>query len=133
GVVFGLWPALRAVRFDVVSVLKEAEGGRAATARGAWRKHRLLIGIEVALSVVLLAGAGLLVRSLMEMLKESPGFRAENVLTFGTVMRGEKYHSDDAQTRTSNELLRRIASLPGVAAVGATSALPLSVSDTNGA
>jgi putative ABC transport system permease protein len=132
GVVFGLWPAVRAARFDVSGVLKEAEGGRAIGGRGAWRRRRLLVGIEVALSVILLAGAGLLVKSLLQMLHEDPGFKAENALTFGTVFRGKHYEGEDAQARASSELLDRIARIPGVRAVGGTSALPLGGNDTNG-
>ena len=80
---------------------------------------------EAALSLILLAGAGLLLRSFMEILKVDPGFRPEGVLTLQVSLPDAKYSKDEQIRSFYQNLLARIQSLPGVTAAGAVSALPL--------
>ena len=122
-VVFGLVPALHLSRSDLQESLKE--GGRhqgAVIGRGA---RELLITAEVALSIVLLVGAGLLVRSLWQLEHVNPGFDAARVLTMEVAPPIARYPEGD-QTPFYRQLETRIAALPGVAAVGAVNILPLS-------
>ncbi len=123
--VFGLVPALRASRPDVVQELKE--GGRSDEASGphARQIRSLLVVFEVALALVLLVGAGLMMRSFLRLRALDPGFDARQVLTFRTgfplAMFGEK---KEIPARFFETLLPRLAALPGVEAVSAVSTLP---------
>jgi predicted permease len=129
GLLFGLAPALRASRLDVHRDLQGGSRG-ASTAGVLWGRgqnlRRLLVISELALSVMLLIGAGLLVRSFWQVLSVPPGFNPASVLTLELTMSGRKY----AEPRTVAETYRRIweelARLPGVTRVGGVSALPLS-------
>jgi predicted permease len=131
GLVFGLLPALRLSRLDVHGSLKD--GSRGSSGSGAmWGRgrgqnlRRALVMSELALSVVLLIGAGLLIRSFIRLQQVTPGFTAANVLTLELTMSGRKY-SDAATVREAYRLLwTRLAQLPGVTAAGGVSALPLS-------
>ncbi len=118
GVLFGLAPALRASRSDLHTAMK-----RAARAD---RLRRLLVVGELALSVVLLIGAGLLVRSFARLLDVRPGFDPQNVLTLGLTMTGPKYGNPQAVQQTYRDLWQRLARLPGVTAAGGVSVLPMS-------
>ena len=120
GVFFGIVPALRAARLDPNEGLKE--GGRSVSP-GSGAGRNALVVTEFALALVLLMGAGLLIRSFARLLKVDPGFRPANLLT----LRFEPSGFPDSQTlRTFYERLEtRIKSLPGVNAVAATRALPL--------
>ncbi len=124
GIAFGLVPAWRMARADLHAALKES--GRGAATGAGWQRMRngLVIG-EIALAVVLLAGAGLLVRSLMRLHDVQPGFATENLVTFGVTLSGATY--SDAQRRGEFylRLEERLQALPGVRAVGATTRLPL--------
>ena len=130
-VLFAVWPALRTAATSVAPALKEAGDARALAGRGSFRRRRLLVAVEVALSLVLLTGAGLLVRSLMQLLQEQKGFDAANVLTFTISLQGNRYE-EAAQARFFDELLARISALPGVIDAAATNHLPLGRGDTNG-
>ncbi len=120
GVVFGIVPALGAARLDPNEGLKE--GGRSIS-RGSGAGRNALVVVEFALALVLLMGAGLLIRSFARLLHVDPGLRAANLLT----LRFEPSGFPDSQTlRTFYERLQsRLKSLPGVNAVAATRALPL--------
>jgi putative ABC transport system permease protein len=131
GALFGLWPALRAARFDLAGILRESDG-RSVGGRSAWRRRRVLVGFEIALSVVLLTGAGLLVRSLLSTLSESPGFDEHDVVAFGVSARGKRYEDDAGQAGYAQDLLSRVVQIRGVTAVGAVSHLPLDGGDTSG-
>ena len=123
GVVFGLVPALHSSKTDLTESLKEGgrgstEGSRRNTMRGA------LVIIEVAIAVVLLAGAGLLIQSLLRLQHVNPGFNPKNVLSFSLGLPEVKY-STQKQIDFFNEIVARIESLPGVQAASAVLPLPL--------
>jgi len=128
GVFFGLIPALRACRLDLHAQLKDS--GRGSGSHAVWGRgnnmRRLLVVFELALSVVLLIGAGLLIRSFAHLQNIGPGFDPDNVLTLELTMSGGKYNNVEAALRTYQELWTRLKGLPGVTAAGGVSALPLS-------
>ena len=128
GVLFGLAPAWRAVKLDPNSSLKA--GGRSGQGDGGLylKRHRLrglLVASELALSLVLLIGAGLLVRSFIRLQSVTPGFTADNVLSMQFVVSDPKYKDQKVLASFYHEVESRIAHLPGVAAEGTVSALPL--------
>lgn len=131
GILFGLWPALHASSGFTHEALKE--GGRTGTlGRGRQRLRGALVVAEVALSLVLLAGAGLLIRSFLRLLRVDPGFRPENVLTLNVSLPDTRY-SDPVKIRNFyRELTRRVNGLPGVESAGAIGALPLSGQGSSG-
>jgi predicted permease len=129
GILFGLVPALRLSRLDVHTSLKDA--GRGASGSSAlWGRgqnmRRLLVISELALSVVLLIGAGLLIRSFAQLQRVAPGFNPEQTLTLELTMSGRKYTEAAVVRETYRQLWPRLAQLPGVTSVGGVSALPLS-------
>jgi putative ABC transport system permease protein len=129
GVLFGVVPALRAGRVDVTDGLKDAGRGSAA-GQSLWGRgqttRRVLVAAEIALAVVLLAGAGLLIRSFARLQRVSPGFNARKVLTFEVTANGRRYSDVTAAIEMYRQLSERLERLPGVMASGAVSALPLS-------
>jgi predicted permease len=129
GILFGLAPALRVSRLDLNSTLKDASRGSAGTS-AVWghgnNVRRLLVVSELALSVVLLIGAGLLIRSFARLRNVSPGFNAQNVLTFDLTMTGKKYGDKQAILNTYRQLWDRLEHVPGVNASGGVTSLPLS-------
>ncbi|HEX7177552.1 MAG TPA: ABC transporter permease, partial [Pyrinomonadaceae bacterium] len=125
GVVFGLAPALQASKPDLNESLKD--GSRGSTEGfGRNRLRALLIVSEVALSIMLLVGAGLLVRSFLELRSVKPGFEAQNVLTAGISLPSAKYGEEQQQAAFYSQALERIAALPGVKAVGGVEPMPFS-------
>ena len=124
GLVFGLMPALQAGRTDVNRSLKET--GRGLTSGSRSRTQSVLIAAEVALTVMLLAGAGLLLRSFARVLAADTGFNSQQALVCDLSLTQEKFATDGALQQYENELVRRIRMLPGVEAVGTTTTLPLS-------
>src|SRR5687768_1795972 len=131
-ITFGLWPAWRAAHADVQLTLKEAGDTRTLGGRGAWRRRRALVAAELALSVVLLAGAGLLVRSTRNLLDVELGFRPADLLTFELSIRSQRYESNEQRALFYSQLLERLRTIPGVTRAAATSHVPLSGGDTNG-
>ena len=129
GVLFGLAPALRLSRRDVQSNLQDAARG-ASAANSVWGRghnlNKLLVVCELALSVVLLIGAGLLIRSFARLQDVSPGFNPKNVLTLELTMSGRKYADRPTVIQTYRQLWERLERLPGVTAAGGVSHLPLS-------
>jgi predicted permease len=122
-VLFGLVPALRAANTDPQEYLKAgARGGSGADRRGA---RNLLIMAEVALSVVLLVGAGLLIRSFLALQRVDPGYDASDVLTFELSMPSGEYPSGASRRAFYRDLRGRLEALPGVTRVGLVSQLPL--------
>jgi len=129
GILFGLAPALRVSRIDLNSTLKDASRGSAG-AHAMWGRgnnlRRLLVVSELALSVVLLIGAGLLIRSFARLQNVPPGFNPQNVLTFDLTMTGRKYTDKQLILNTYRQFWERLEHLPGVSASGGITSLPLS-------
>ena len=123
GVLFGLTPALSASRTDLQGALKE--GGRSTVSRGSRRLRDLLVVAEVALALVLLVGAGLLMKSLVTMLRVDPGFDTRGLLTMRVALPPARYSDDGKAVRFYDEMLRRVSTVPGVRGVALTSNLPL--------
>ncbi len=122
-VLFGMVPAIRAARVDPQEHLKS--GARSGTGGDRRRARNLLIMAEVALSVVLLVGAGLLIRSFVALQRVNPGFDATDVLTFELSMPFGKYASGASRRAFLRDLTGRLQPLPGVKSVGLVSQLPL--------
>ncbi|MET0626230.1 MAG: ABC transporter permease [Pyrinomonadaceae bacterium] len=131
GVLFGLTPALASTRTDLQESLKE--GGRSSGSRASARLRDLLVVSEVALALVLLVGAGLLLKSLAVMLKVDPGFDTRGLLTMRVALPPARYAEDAQAARFYEELLRRVSQLPGVRGAAATSNLPLAGDGGTGA
>jgi predicted permease len=128
GILFGLAPAWRAIKVDLNSSLKA--GGRGGQSSGGlhMRRHHLrglLVISELAFSLVLLIGAGLLIRSFVRLQSVDPGFTTDHVLTMQVAANDPKYGQGKALANFWRETETRIARLPGVVAEGAVSALPL--------
>jgi predicted permease len=131
GIVFGLAPALRAARVDLNSGLKaggrnpQGDGGFGTSRR---RLRSLLVVSEVAFSLMLLIGAGLLVRSFVRLQSVSPGFNADNVISMRLGPSGRQFPNRDAAVEFYRQFGDRLASVPGVKVRGAVSALPFTSS-----
>jgi len=128
GIVFGLAPALQSSRLDLNEVLKE--GGR-TTAGGA--RHRLrsaFVMTEIALAVVLLVGAGLMMKSLLRLLQTNVGFNFQNVLTMTVALPPGKYREPTALVSFHQQLNERVRALPGVSSAGTVNILPLQGGNT---
>src|SRR6266542_4197180 len=124
GIVFGLAPAWQALKFDLHTALKE--GGRAsASIRGRSRLRATLVVAEVALSLMLLLGAGLLIRSFWRLQQVDTGFRAEQLLTLRHFPPASTYANDQQVAAFYEKLLERVRSLPGVKDAAVTDGLPL--------
>jgi len=124
GVVFGLAPALQALKFDLHTALKE--GGRAsASIRGRSRLRAALVVAEVALSLMLLLGAGLLIKSFWRLQQLDTGFRAEQLLTLRLFPPASTYPNDQQVAAFYEKLLDRVRSLPGVKDAAVTDGVPL--------
>jgi len=124
GFVFGLAPALQAARFDLNSTLKE--GGRESNAGPRGNRLRgLLVVAEVALSFVLLIGAGLLINSFIHLRNLDPGFRADHLLAMKVELPESKYSTQAARSAFYREVIRRVETLPGVRSAAVASNLPL--------
>ncbi|HVF88692.1 MAG TPA: ABC transporter permease [Blastocatellia bacterium] len=123
GILFGLAPALQSSRFDLTENLKE--GARGSTGVHGNRVRSLLVVAEVSFSLVLLIGAGLIIKSFLQLLKVDPGFNPQNVVTMSVDVPGSRYSTDDAQREFYRQVIERIKALPGADAVGAVSELPL--------
>jgi len=130
GLFFGLIPALQSSRVELQSALKEGSGagGGAQTnlLRGA------LVVVEVAATLVLLIGAGLLIKSFIRLYETDLGFKAENVLTMSLALPKAKYPDAQATAIFYQTLLERVGSLPGARSAGVINYLPLQQSGFNG-
>jgi putative ABC transport system permease protein len=124
GVLFGLVPALHASRVDLNSTLKEGSS-RAGTSLRQNKARGVLVVAELALAVVLLIGAGLLIRTFTALRSVVPGFDAHNVLTVETALTGAKYDKTAGISLMADQVLERVHAIPGVEAAAASSYLPL--------
>src|SRR5688572_19796509 len=122
GLLAGTLPAWRAGRSDLTDALKE--GGRGEGAIGVGTRRALIV-CEVALSVVLLMGAGVLIQSLLALRNGDTGFDANNVLTMNVTLAGTRYRSPAQRTTFFDSALQRIRALPGVEAAATIDDLPL--------
>jgi predicted permease len=119
----GLMPAVHAVRADLAEAMKDGAHGTTGASTGRLRSA-LIVG-QVALSLMLLAGAGLLLRSFAGVLQVSAGFIPEGVVAAQVSLSGPAYRENESQIRYWDEAMRRVSALPGVASAGATNMLPL--------
>ena len=124
GVAFGLFPALQLSRTDMNSTLRDEGRGSTGGHGRARLKNSLVVG-QVALTTLLLIGAGLLVRSFGKLLHVDPGFDAENVLTMNVSLPTVKYADAPKQIAFFDELLRKVSSLPGIRSAAISAALPI--------
>ena len=121
---FGIIPALHATRVDLNESLKEGGRGSTGGAKGKRARHALVIS-EVALSMVLLVGAGLLIRSFTLLQQVDPGLNVDGLITFNISLPRARYPESAQVTNFYDRALERIRALPGVESAAATSALPL--------
>src|SRR5437773_4161945 len=126
GILFGLAPAWQASRPDVHETLKETTRG---VTGGRARLRQSLVISEVALTLVMLVGAGLLLRSFHRLQQVNPGFSPERVLSFRLDLPERKYAKEEQQISFYRNLLERLRALPGAQAVSVTSRLPLGGND----
>ncbi|HSL55802.1 MAG TPA: ABC transporter permease [Pyrinomonadaceae bacterium] len=128
GIVFGLAPALQVSRPNLNDSLKEGTRGTTGTS------HRLrssLVVFEVALSLMLLVGAGLLTRSFLSLLRTDPGFNPDNVITMNLVLPAAKYKDRPARAAFYDDLVQRVKTQPGVQSAAFVNYLPLGGSNSS--
>src|SRR5438105_3636364 len=125
GLLFGIAPAVRTMKLNLSEMLKE--GGRSGSENAQGNRMRsLLVVLESAVAVMLLVGAGLLIRSLIRLQNTNPGFDATNVLTMRIDLPQKKYAAPEALSNFWEQFEARVGSLPAVESVGLVSELPLS-------
>ncbi|MGH9747501.1 MAG: ABC transporter permease [Candidatus Acidiferrales bacterium] len=131
GLIFGLAPAWHGAKTNLQDALKD--GGRGGSAGGGSRRLRgALVVSEIALAVLLLVGAGLLIRSFRQLIEVSPGFQTQHLLTM-EISLPEKPYPDGAPVQAFfKQLTERVSTIPGVQAAGAVSQVPLSDSYSSG-
>jgi putative ABC transport system permease protein len=121
GILFGIVPAVQAGQVDVHETLKET--GRGTSGRN-WLRSSLVV-VEVATTLVLLIGAGLMIRSFYLLYKVNPGFSYEHLTSFNIALSEKKYSTEEQRATFYNQLLEDLRALPGVESVAAASGLPL--------
>jgi putative ABC transport system permease protein len=124
GLMFGLFPALQTSRPNLNETLKDS-GQRGSETGGRNRVGGLLIISEIALSFILLAGAGLLIKSFMHLREIDPGFNPDNVLTMRVGLPGRGYEEAERRRQFFDRLIDQVKATPGVQSAGATLSLPL--------
>lgn len=130
GIVFGLVPAIQGSKIDVQEALKE--GGNAGTSpRSNWLRNGLAV-LEIASALVLLIGAGLLIKSFIRLQQVESGLRPENVLTMRITLPTTKYTTSQQAASFYQQVLERVSTLPGVEAAGIINLLPIQQYGTNG-
>jgi putative ABC transport system permease protein len=130
GLLFGLVPAIQSTRTNFSEALKE--GGKGTSGKSSHNRARnTLVVAEVALSMVLLIGAGLMIRSFVELLRSDLGVNPTNVLTMQVSLPSEKYAKAETRISFYNQLLERLEALPGVTRVGGVGNLPMAGSNNS--
>jgi putative ABC transport system permease protein len=128
GVIFGLVPALQSSKPNLNETMKDA--GRGSTeGRRRQRIRSTLVVLEVATALVLLVGAGLMIKSFWQLQKVDPGFNPDNALTVQVSLPKTKYPEESQQVAFFQQLIERVATLPGVQSAGAGHVVPLSGND----
>ncbi|HEY6292282.1 MAG TPA: ABC transporter permease [Terriglobia bacterium] len=125
GFLFGLAPAIAVTRSDLAESLKEAAPVASAGLGRGWLRSALAVA-EISLALVLLIGAGLLIKSFYGVLSVDPGFAPEHVLTMNLSLSDSRYPTDQQKTAFFSDVLRRVETLPGVRSAGLSDSLPLS-------
>jgi putative ABC transport system permease protein len=131
GLIFGLAPALQAAKINLQDALKDGGRGSAGGARN--RLRNALVVAEIALSLVLLVGASLFVRSFLNLQDSRAGLDTAPLMTLRFYMPGDQYDSPDAMIRRVDDVVRRVEALPGVVSVMASNMVPLSGGGSDGA
>jgi putative ABC transport system permease protein len=122
GLIFGAMPALQTSRVDLNDTLKEGGRGNSGVRS---RARNLLVVSEIAMSLVLLVGAGLMIQSFLRLRSVDIGLNTKNVLTATVLLPRAKYTKDDQRSAFYKQLVERVRTLPGVEAASATGTLPL--------
>ncbi len=128
GVLFGLFPALQAARIDLLSALKEQ--GQLSSNRSTNLFRKVLVSVQVAISLLLLISAGLFARTLMKLTTINPGFQVDHLVSFSVVPRLSGYANERA-AQLHDRLTDRLAAIPGVKLVTSTDTPPIA-GDTSG-
>ena len=123
GVLFGLFPSIQVSRADITTMLKESDG-RAGTGLRHNRARSTLVVAEVAISVILLCGAVLLIRSFSALHNVDPGFDSRNLLTLKVSLAGPRFANSGAVDRMARQLVGRVERMPGVEAAAIVNNLP---------
>ena len=130
GLVFGLAPALQAAKTNLQDALKD--GGRGSAGGVHNRLRNTLVVAEIALSLVLLVGASLFIRSFLNLQDSRAGFDTAPLMTLRFYMPGEQYAQPDAMVRRVDDIVRRVEALPGVVSAVASNMVPLSGGGSEG-
>jgi len=128
GILFGLAPAIQASKPDLNETLKDGVGKAGV---GRHRLRAALVVAEISMSIVLLTGAGLLIKNFLTILKINPGVNTDNVLTMGITLPPAKYENDARRRAFYDELARRARSLPGVESAALINYAPLGQGDSS--
>jgi predicted permease len=123
GLIFGMAPLLH-LREQIVSVTLKEGGQRATVGSARARVRSGLVMAEVALAVILVVGAGLLLRSFQKLMTADPGFAREHLMTFGLVLPGSVYQKPESRVAFFNRLMDRLREVPGVTGVATMTGLP---------
>ena len=121
GIIFGLVPALQSANFDLNDALKQSSGRVTSTGR----LRSAMIVFEVALSLVLLVGAGLLIQTLFQLFRQYSVLEPEKILTMRTILPFEKYKEPQRRDNYYQRVLQRVENLPGVVTAGYSTSIPL--------
>jgi putative ABC transport system permease protein len=127
GLLFGLLPAMQSSKVNLTESLKES-GWQASTGGRSKYARNLLVMAEIALALVLMTGAGLMIRSFVKLQSIDPGFDPKNALTFSLSLPSTKYDTATKRTDFFGQLIERLQAIPGVESVGAANGLPLAES-----
>ncbi len=131
GLAFGALPAFSSTRGNAAEALKAAGTRATAGRRQLWLRGALAAG-QIALSLMLLATSGLLVRSFLQVQEESPGFTRDQALTASLSVPASRYSSPEQRAEFVTALVAKLEAIPGVTAAGVTSALPFGASNPQG-
>jgi putative ABC transport system permease protein len=129
-IAFGLVPALQVSRSNVSDALQQGSKGLTGGVHGA-RMRTILVVSQVSLSLLLLASAGLLIKSFFNLRSTNPGFEPTRLLVLDQVLPRARYPEPDQQRRFFEQLMPKLAALPGIEAVGGANPLPFSGNDSN--